>query len=142
MTEAEKWMDDERFRSLWQSGQTLHEIAEANEQSEGWQPSRAAVREHAELISFSCWACNAMAGACPECVTTIIVDPVTGLPPDLMVVRGRFRTRRPTARALARSSPQPICDGCVRLRNTRSPGEPAWLTGADRHTTHHERSLR
>jgi hypothetical protein len=38
-----QWMPDTQLRALWDAGRTYDQIAEANHDTEGWRPSRAAV---------------------------------------------------------------------------------------------------
>lgn len=46
------WMTSAKLRALFASGLTYDEIAEANERSEGWKPSRAAVKRKYEALGM------------------------------------------------------------------------------------------
>jgi ferredoxin len=89
------------------------------------------------LLLFTCIACGRPSLACPNCVTTVRIDPHTGLPIDVALVNGQPVTIEPTAAARARSRHQPICDDCVRRRNARYPDGQAWITAAERHDRTH-----
>jgi hypothetical protein len=58
-----------------------------------------------------CYGCKRTFGFIPASVTTIMIDPETGLPPG-MTVLGTFR--EPTPEATARSVKEPICPDCVK----------------------------
>lgn len=47
-----KWMTTAKLRALFSAGRTYDEIAEANERSEGWRPSRAAVKRKYEAMGM------------------------------------------------------------------------------------------
>jgi hypothetical protein len=47
-----RWMTTAKLRALFNSGLTYDEIAEANERSEGWKPSRAAVLRKREAMDI------------------------------------------------------------------------------------------
>jgi hypothetical protein len=47
-----KWMTSAKLRALFASGLTYDEIAEVNERSEGWKPSRAAVLRKYEAMGM------------------------------------------------------------------------------------------
>ena len=47
-----RWMTATKLRALFTSGLTYDEIAEANERSEGWKPSRAAVKRKYEAMGM------------------------------------------------------------------------------------------
>jgi hypothetical protein len=47
-----KWMTSTKFRALWNAGLTLDELAEANDRSENWKPTRSAVRKHADALEL------------------------------------------------------------------------------------------
>lgn len=47
-----RWMTSAKLRALFASGLTYDEIAEANERSEGWKPSRAAVKRKYEAMGM------------------------------------------------------------------------------------------
>ncbi len=89
------------------------------------------------LLLFTCYACIRPAIACPDCVTTVRVDPHTGLPIDIAIVDGRPVTVEPTEQVRARSREQPICDGCVRRRNELYPDRGVWMTAGERHHRAH-----
>jgi RNA polymerase sigma-70 factor, ECF subfamily len=73
------------------------------------------------LLLYFCVACGRLALACPDCVTTVRIDPHTGLPIDIAVVDGRPVTIEPSEQSRERSRPEPLCDGCVRRRNQLYP---------------------
>jgi hypothetical protein len=47
-----QWMRESKIVSLFRAGRTLEEIAEANERSEGWKPSRSAVSRKLERMGL------------------------------------------------------------------------------------------
>jgi hypothetical protein len=47
-----RWMTETKLRALFSAGLTYDEIAEANERSEGWKPSRSAVKRKYETIGM------------------------------------------------------------------------------------------
>jgi hypothetical protein len=49
---AGPWMSTAKLRSLFAAGLTYDEIAEANERSEGWRPTRAGVARKFERLGF------------------------------------------------------------------------------------------
>ncbi|NUS08106.1 MAG: hypothetical protein HOV97_36720 [Nonomuraea sp.] len=65
--------------------------------------------EHITTIG-TCCACKRTFPYTPANVTTITIDPETGLPPDRSVLGTQ---REPTPEALARSRPQPVCPDCL-----------------------------
>ncbi len=89
------------------------------------------------LLLYFCVACGCLALACPDCVTTVRIDPHTGLPVDIAVVDGRPVAVEPTEQVRERSRPEPLCDGCVRRRNLLYPQRGAWMTAAERHRRAH-----
>lgn len=66
---------------------------------------------------FVCYGCQARFSACPECVTTIRVDPVTNRPPDAAIIDGKAVHVAPDPTATRRAVKQPVCDACVEQRN-------------------------
>jgi hypothetical protein len=81
-----------------------------------------------------CYACKRTFGFTQASVTTIMIDPETGLPPDRSVLG---TTREPTPEATARATRQPICPDCLdqarRFKEfmQRPPMEfPPWRGGA------------
>lgn len=66
---------------------------------------------------FRCYACKSDFWACPECVTSIRVDPVTNRPPDAAIIDGKAVHIAPDPEATARSVQQAVCDSCVEKRN-------------------------
>ncbi len=66
---------------------------------------------------FICYGCRARFSACPECVTTIRVDPVTNRPPDAAIIDGKAVHVAPDPAAVQRAVKQPVCDACVEQRN-------------------------
>ena len=46
------WMSTAKLRALFNAGLTYDEIAEANERSEGWRPTRAGVARKFERLGF------------------------------------------------------------------------------------------
>ena len=46
------WMTTAKLRALFQAGLTYDEIAEANERSENWRPTRAGVARKFERLGF------------------------------------------------------------------------------------------
>jgi hypothetical protein len=89
-----------------------------------------------ELLVFVCYGCGQPAAGCPECVTVVLVDPVTGHPPDVANVNGKTVRVPVDPAALARSVRTPICDGCINARNASQPGK-RWDTGEQRHGRAH-----
>lgn len=69
------------------------------------------------LALFRCVSCRRPFMACPECVNTVRIDPVTGCPPDAEIIDGCAVHVEPTPEASARSVKQPVCDDCIRHRN-------------------------
>ncbi|MER5645471.1 hypothetical protein [Streptosporangium sp. NPDC002524] len=70
-----------------------------------------------------CYVCKRTFGFVPASVTTVTIDPETGLLPG-MTVLATFR--EPTPEATARSVQEPVCPGCLDkakqfLDLTRSP---------------------
>lgn len=47
-----RWMTSQKLRALFESGLTYDEIADVNERSEGWKPSRAAVKRKYEALGM------------------------------------------------------------------------------------------
>lgn len=47
-----RWMADAKLRALFHAGLTYDEIAEANERSEGWRPSRSGVKRKYERMGM------------------------------------------------------------------------------------------
>jgi hypothetical protein len=47
-----RWMTTAKLRALFNSGHTYDEIAAANLRSEGWRPSRSAVKKKLDLLNF------------------------------------------------------------------------------------------
>ncbi|MFI8452179.1 hypothetical protein [Streptomyces erythrochromogenes] len=94
---------------------------------------------------FACYGCKERFLACPECVTTIRVDPVTNRPPDAAIIDGKAVHVSPDPEAAARAVQQPVCDGCVSLRNAAylkggpeaAHIESLWETTEDRHRRSH-----
>jgi hypothetical protein len=69
----------------------------------------------AVLIAISpCFACRAPFPYDPDRVPSVLVDPETGLPPDL---NPDGTSRGPDADALRRSVRQPLCPPCCRRAN-------------------------
>lgn len=89
-----------------------------------------------EFAEFACYWCGTRARACVRCVTTIGVDPGTGLPPDWaltpdyqhltaaevkegfadLVLTGRLLTGQPfAAEAWDRLTARGLCDVCTRV---------------------------
>lgn len=46
------WMSNVKLRQLFEAGLTYDEIAEANERSEGWRPTRSGVARKYERLGF------------------------------------------------------------------------------------------
>lgn len=46
------WMSTAKLRALWNSGLTYDEIADANERSTGWRPTRSGVARKLERLDF------------------------------------------------------------------------------------------
>ncbi|OKH90466.1 hypothetical protein [Streptomyces uncialis] len=99
------------------------------------------------MALFACADCKAEFTECPDCVCTIRIDPLTGLPPDVIRVDGRA-VYNPDfdPEALHRSVKSPVCDACVKVRNTlirEGVSEPQLLKqgiftlATDRHQTAH-----
>lgn len=102
----------------------------------------------AYLALFVCFNCREPFHACPECVNTIRIDPVTELPPDSErdMSTGKLRhVENPDPAAVARSQKQPVCDGCIEVRNrVYLEGRPEgahitglWELAEDRHRRAH-----
>jgi hypothetical protein len=89
------------------------------------------------VMFFACAACHQPSSACPACVTTMLIDPLTGLPPDAAVVDGQVVHREPAEGATERSSPQPVCDNCI--AGAMRAGKPGLMTAAERHRFHTDR---
>lgn len=47
-----RWMTETKLRALFSAGLTYDEIAEINERSEGWKPSRSAVKRKYEAMGM------------------------------------------------------------------------------------------
>lgn len=56
------------------------------------------------------YVCKRIFGFVPDTVTTVVIDPVTGMPPGFTVVR---TFREPTPEAVARWVREPVCPACV-----------------------------
>ena len=85
-----------------------------------------------ELAVFTCYLCAQRAVACPNCVTAIMIDPVTDLPLDI-VSDGqggfvRIEIAAISAAARARAVQRCVCDDCA----TGPFGQAE--ASADRHT--------
>lgn len=65
------------------------------------------------LLVFVCAGCHRPSSACPVCVNTIAIDPLTGLPPDVEMVNGAAAHKTPSDEAKQRARQDPICDACV-----------------------------
>lgn len=83
-----------------------------------------------------CYVCKRTFGFIPASVTTVTIDPETGLLPG-MTVLATFR--EPTPEATARSVQEPICPDCLDrakqyLNLTQSPAPPfeEWHNDPDR----------
>ncbi|MEU4540397.1 hypothetical protein AB0G15_36710 [Streptosporangium sp. NPDC023825] len=73
-----------------------------------------------------CYACKRTFSFIPASVTTVTIDPETGLPPG-MTVLATFR--EPAPEATARSVEEPLCPNCLDrakqfLELTSSPAPP------------------
>ncbi|WP_271219789.1 hypothetical protein [Streptosporangium carneum] len=80
--------------------------------------------EHITTIG-RCYACKRTFGFIPATVTTITIDPDTGLPPGMTVLGTQ---REPTAEALARSVEETVCPDCVnRARRFAESAQPSAL---------------
>ncbi|MFG3405627.1 hypothetical protein [Streptomyces sp. NPDC048142] len=94
---------------------------------------------------FHCFGCRVSFMACPDCVTTIRVDPMTNRPPDVAIVDGKPVNVKPDPEGAHRSVQQAVCDACVGLRNARfERGGPdavhiegIWEAWRDRHRRAH-----
>ncbi|MEV6774417.1 hypothetical protein AB0N05_37850 [Nocardia sp. NPDC051030] len=76
------------------------------------------MEEHVLLIAM-CWNCGRTVLACPNCVTSIPIDPHTGLPPEVRRTDdGGYVHQEADPAARARSIREPLCDGCARLNGT------------------------
>lgn len=80
-----------------------------------------------------CHVCKRAFAFVPDAVTTVMIDPETGLPPGFTVL-GTFR--EPTPEAVARSVREPVCPACVdraeRFRKLAAPPAPrldTWWRG-------------
>lgn len=89
------------------------------------------------LLIFICCGCKMESVACPECVNTILIDPETGLPPDVVILNGKaVRDLNPDPETVKRSRKQPICDHCITRRNKIIRGNRV-LTSKERHERNH-----
>jgi hypothetical protein len=50
--ERRQWMTEAKLRALWDSNRTYDQIAAANQRSQGWRPSRAAVKRKFERMGL------------------------------------------------------------------------------------------
>jgi len=48
----QRWMSMSKLRALFNAGLTYDEIAEANERSEGWRPTRSGVKRRLDALGF------------------------------------------------------------------------------------------
>ncbi|KIQ62413.1 hypothetical protein TR51_25580 [Kitasatospora griseola] len=69
------------------------------------------------FAAFICYGCKEPFFACPDCVATVQVDPVTNRPPDATIIDGRAVHIEPSPEAVARSVREAVCDACVTKRN-------------------------
>ncbi|MEU6587186.1 hypothetical protein [Nocardia sp. NPDC046763] len=63
--------------------------------------------EQMQVIAH-CWNCHRLMIFCPNCVTSIAVDPQTGLPPEVRRTEGGRRLRPPAGRS---RRPRPLHPG-------------------------------
>ena len=80
-------------------------------------------REPAELLVFKCWTCRVAATACPGCVVSLLVDPATGLPPDVARSGNGFVHVDADPAAMARAVREPLCEACAARGGTTEPPE-------------------
>lgn len=76
-----------------------------------------------------CYVCKRTFGFVPAHVTTVTIDPETGLPPDMTVLGTH---REPPPEAVARSVEKPVCPDCVdrakKYRTFMDPPTPPFDT--------------
>lgn len=83
----------------------------------------------------ACANCHGSFGFCPECVTSIRIDPMTKRPPD---VNEKGQVVTPDPEAMRRSTKEPVCPACTALMNQRriKNGLEPWETEEVRHKRH------
>ncbi|GAA2374395.1 hypothetical protein GCM10010404_32400 [Nonomuraea africana] len=73
-----------------------------------------------------CYGCKRTFSFIPGSVTTVTIDPETGLPPGMTVLG---TTREPTPEATARSVKEPICPDCLnKAKQFMHPPAPQFET--------------
>lgn len=80
-----------------------------------------------------CCACRNVFTFCPVCVSSVLIDPETNLPPDVSA-QGELITPGPDA--MRRSIRQPVCEPCTTLANGRKPASERQETETQRHARH------
>ncbi|TDD90421.1 hypothetical protein E1293_03295 [Actinomadura darangshiensis] len=76
----------------------------------------------------TCAACRRTFEFDPQSVSTVLIDPDTGLPPGMTVLA---TLRQATPEAVARSTDEPICPQCVTRAQqfqAESASTPTWDT--------------
>jgi hypothetical protein len=68
------------------------------------------------IVIGGCYSCGRRFGFNPYSVPSLLIDPQTGLPPD---VDEHGHAQPIEAHALARSVREPICESCVEIANAR-----------------------
>jgi hypothetical protein len=95
------------------------------------------MEENISIIGV-CFSCREPFMACPHCVNTLLIDPETNLPPDIVVVNNTYVHRiNPDAEAVRRSVKELVCDECIEKRNDVYPEDEAIETSAERHNRGH-----
>jgi hypothetical protein len=75
------------------------------------------------LVTGHCYQCRGHMQVCHQCVTTVLLDPVTMLPPDVYLVDGRAVRQQgePDPAAIARAVRMMVCQQCVERVNAARP---------------------
>lgn len=89
-----------------------------------------------QVLIGECYTCHDTMMACPDCVNTIRVDPVTGIPPDVMPDR-RTHNPSPDPEAVSRSIQHMLCDSCIKVANDRGQNPPL-VPWRERHAAIHQ----
>ena len=88
-------------------------------------------------IVASCYGCARRVVACAQCVTSLKIDSLTGLPLDVArTAEGGYVPKEVDPAALARAAQVIVCDACIDQVNASRPQATRLPTCASRHTDH------